>query len=193
MNTAKILHNTAMEFYDLAKIAKAKGKVLAHDDYLQKAYTLDKEAALKMQSGVDDDFWKYVYVRSAGWLAYQCGQFEEAKSLAIIGLSGKPPAIEKAQLQELLSLTGKQLNIKKKASFTSNKNELEISGILASADLDEGKIKIRENGKRKYRVVHVAKDLIQNIVRLYMGEIVRIEASLNEKNLVVLKTIRLAA
>jgi len=38
MNTAKILHNTAMEFYDLAKIAKAKGKVLAHDDYLQKAY-----------------------------------------------------------------------------------------------------------------------------------------------------------
>ena len=63
MNTAQFLHDAAMEFYDLARIAKAKGKPDAHDDYLRKAYTLDKEAALKKQSDTEDGFWKHVYAR----------------------------------------------------------------------------------------------------------------------------------
>ena len=48
MNTTHDLHNAAMEFYDLANIAKAKGKMQVYEDYIRKAYALDKEAALKI-------------------------------------------------------------------------------------------------------------------------------------------------
>jgi hypothetical protein len=190
MNTAQFLHDAAMEFYDLARIAKAKGKPDVYDDYLRKAYTLDKEAALKKQSDLEDRFWKHVYARSAGWLAFQLGNFEEARLFAAIGLAGKPPAHEKTQLQELVKMLPEK-PLPKVADFPTD--SVFISGILASANLDEGEIKIRENGKKKYRTISVPKDFIQNIGRFYLGEMVEIEASPLENNQSTLRQIRRAA
>jgi hypothetical protein len=190
MNTIHVLHNAAMEFYDLAKIAKAKGKSKVYEDYLQKAYVLDKEAALKMQSEPDESNWKYIFARSAGWLAFHCGNYEEARIFAELGLSGNPPVQEKSQLTALLEALSE---IENPSLLPDEKGDLHISGILASANLDDGEIKIRENGKKKYRTISVSKEFIQNIARFYLGELVEIEASEAEGNRIILKHIKRAA
>lgn len=80
MNTATMLHRTAMEFYDLASIYKAKGQKENFEDYRTRAWLLEKEAALQMLAEPEDFTFKYLIIRSAGQLGYDIGVYEEAKT-----------------------------------------------------------------------------------------------------------------
>lgn len=62
MNVADILHDTAMEYYDLGKIAKIKGNHSVYLDYLHKAYIISKEAAIKKQQDVEDQL-EYLLIK----------------------------------------------------------------------------------------------------------------------------------
>ena len=102
MTAADILHDSAMDYYDLGKIAKAKGKISVYQDYLNRAYILSKEAAIKKQQDTEDKFWKYIYLRNAAWLAVDCKKWEEAQRLAEFGLQGSPSPTEEKQFKEIL-------------------------------------------------------------------------------------------
>lgn len=82
MSIIKILHDTAMEFYDQAKLSKIKGQQTEHDVLLKKAFLLEREAALKMPMEEANNYWQYMLIRSASSLAFQCKEYEQALQFA---------------------------------------------------------------------------------------------------------------
>ena len=79
-NIAIALHQEAMDLYDFGKIKKAKGgSEAAYLQDMQKAFILDFQAALLIQNVVGEEIRYAAYPRSAGWLAYKCGRFIEAR------------------------------------------------------------------------------------------------------------------
>ena len=191
MNTADILHDTAMDYYDLGKIAKAKGKNKVYEDYINKAFVLDKEAAIKKYQDVKDDFWKYVYLRSAAWLALDCGKLMEAEKLAEFGLQGNPPETEMTQFLEIL----KKVKSKNKSS-TINENQhndlLRTIGILTSADTLASFIVIN-GGQPSPLKISVPSGEVDNLVKMYWGKTVEISGVVRKDGKLELKHIKKAA
>ena len=169
MNTADILHDTAMEYYDLGKIAKIKGEEDVYTDYLQKAYLLNKEAALQKQLDAEDTFWKYVYLRSAAWLAIDCEKWIEAQTLATIGLQGTPPPTEKVQLEAILEKVTANLPAKTQVALAPNAQP--FLGILTSVDSVNACIVIN-GGTANALKMKVATDQVDELVKLFWGKIV---------------------
>ena len=188
MNAAKILHDTAMDFYALAKIAKAKGNVQSHDEYMEKALVIEKEAALKLPDGTADDFWPYAYLRSAAWMAFHLKQFDEAKMLVQLALTGQPSPFEKERLDEI---------IKAMDSTTSEENhppailnQQTVTGFLISIDLSERQLIIQLNDK-KYRHLIFPQSL--QIAPYLLGHLVTIQLEEEIKGKSIVQQIRLAA
>lgn len=171
MNTATMLHRTAMEFYDLAGIYKAKGQSEFFDDYQTRAWLLEKEAALQMLTQREDYTFKYLVIASAGRLGYHVGSYEEAKKILELGLLGNPSIAEKYQMETLLNQIIEKIN----TPTQSKLNVLTISGTLTVADIENNKIKIRENGKKRLRSITVETEMIKNVLRFYLGEWVTIQ------------------
>lgn len=191
MNISKILHDSATQYFDMAKIAKIKsGDIKTHDEYLNRAYFLEKEAALKMESNDENNYWQYMLIRSAAWLAFKCKKYEDALNLAKWGLHSNPPEYERQKLEELWKELKKHLSKMPKMPDTKTR----FYGILSSADIDDGKIKIRkeENGREEYQIIFVSKDLIQK-VGSYLGIAVEVDTQENEKGVFVLQNIKPAA
>ena len=101
MNAAKILHETAMGFYDMAKISKAKGNLQTHREYMEKALIIEKEGALKLPEPDAGAFWPYAYLPSAAWMAFHIEKFEEARVLVQLALIGNPTPYERERLREI--------------------------------------------------------------------------------------------
>lgn len=98
---ANKIHEVAMELADLADIARLKGNKVEQVEHLKLAYLFEKEAALKLQSEPDDNEWKFLFLKSAGWLACQLGWYREALELAELGLKGKTTGVAQHHLEEL--------------------------------------------------------------------------------------------
>lgn len=191
MNAADILHDTAMNYYDLGKIAKAKGNPEVYQDYLSKAFVLDKEAAIKKYQEGTDVFWKYVYLRSAAWLAIDCQKWEDAEILATLGLHGKPPLTEKKQFEEIL----KTIKDKRKASKTPKKvkaNWQEVVGIFTSADAANSFI-IINGGQPSAMKIFVSSEKVDELVKLFWGTTVEVSGEVKKDGHLVLEKIRKAA
>lgn len=184
MTTAAIFYDAAMEYYDLGKIAKAKEKHELYEKYLEKAYALSKEAALKAQVHPNDDYWKYVYTRNAAYLAIERDQLEVAESLITIGLSGTPPIAEKVQLESALNQITDRLRNQK-----TSRDHLSIAGILVSLDIETNTVKIRQISTGENHTFQVAKSLLSEIASMYFGRMVKVSAT--ETN--ILQAIHLAA
>ena len=131
MNLIKVLHETAMEFVDFADRAKNKGDMSTYTNLINKAYLLEKEAALKLfYSGNEKNkFWKFILLRSAGWLALQAGNQEQAAYFATLGLNNQPPEDLKGQFEELLT----QL---KTTSDDKPLMTIQLKGILTQANAE---------------------------------------------------------
>lgn len=166
MKTADVLYDTAMDYYDLGKIAKAKGKLSIYHDYLNKAYILSKEAAIKKQQEKENTLWKYVYLRSAAWLALDCKKWKEAEKLALFGLQGTPPPTEANQFKEILKKIGKK---KTKQSVKENKETRSFMGILTSADIAKSYIVINGDKPTELKIWVTSQD-VNDLVKLYWGE-----------------------
>ena len=188
MDKAQILHRAAMDFYDIGRVARAKGKQEIFDEYLPIAFVLEKEAAYLMQTISDDSLWKSSYARSAAWIAVECGLFEEAKKLAQLGLSASPPSHEKFELEEVLKKANEKIINYNEANF----NNFQIKGTLTAINVDKGQILIRENGKKEYQVVILPENYDHRFIGTLIGRLVEIKAKKN-KQYFILENIRLAA
>ena len=191
MDSVKIIHEAAMEYYDLARRAKSKGDSLAWEDYILKAFVLEKEAALTMPEQPNNYMWRYILLRSAAWLAYQSSAYKEATSLAHLGLSGNPPSIEKNKLTQLLVKI--QQKTKQQATKPKEKNQIQISGLLSSVDLLKGNIHISQPGTGQQTYIKVSNERIREIARLFIGDLVHILIKENVEGVKYLEDIKRAA
>jgi hypothetical protein len=176
MINAQVIHEAAMEYYDMANIAKNKGKLNVYQEHLQKAYVLEKEAALTMPEQPHNFMWRYILLRSAGWLAFHCGNFEEANNLAQVGLAGNPPEQERSEFEKL-SAAALEKTVPEIAQ-TVKEDFWKFSGYLASADMLLGQIVVK--GNDQFYTFDVSKEEIRALARLYLGDIVQIKASKNQ-------------
>lgn len=189
MNTAKILHDASIDMVIEANKAKAKGDNKLYNELLFKAFTLEKEAALKVQFDVNDEFWRFVLIRSAAWLAFNCGKYEEAIALISLGRSGKPPHSVLNEFVELEKVLNEKYSLSNAANYN---NKWQIIGVLTSANRNKCEIKIQQSTEDTFTVL-VPENLIEEIVKMYWGEAVKIEAEKTEKGMVRLKDIKRAA
>lgn len=183
MNTATVLHRTAMELYDLADIYKAKGETKSFDDYKNRAWLLEYEAALQVLSEPKDFTFKYLIINSAGKLGFEVGAYEAAKKILELGLTHHPNRLLKIEMEHLLH----QLNEK-----IETKNDVEtdvILGTLTSADVEQNNISIRESSSQQIRSIDVPLNMIKEVVRYYLGEFVTIQLDKDDSGVWLLKKI----
>lgn len=181
------MHEFAMELADLADIAKIRGKQDLYKKNLEQAYVLEREAAMRLRDAPNDFEWKYLYLKSAGWLAYQLGKYHEALVLVDLGLKSNPTGIALHQLQELQQTLQQQLSKKEDTAY-KNKN---LVGFLASADVEQEQIKVKGSNE-KYLTIKTTKERIQNIVRYLIGEKVNIDLTRHENGILTLNHIQKA-
>lgn len=185
MKSAETLHNAAMEFYELGKIAKVKGRKEVHEEYLEKAYVIAIEAGLRCQIEFEEtDPLKAVYLRSISWLAFDAKKYEEAYHWANIALNIVPNSYEEVSLEKLL------LKINAKIQRTELMTSLQ--GIITSFDLEQHNIHLRQNQK-EHITIGLVNSYYYNIIPFYIGKSVEVEVDNNDKNQLVLKRLRLAA
>lgn len=184
---SSMIHNVAMEAADFANLARMRGNQEEHQKQLQLAFILDKAAALRLQSEPDENEWKFLFLSSAGWLAYKLELYVEAAQLVELGLKGKSDGIALYRLQELQTAVKEKMgeDYKLKKDTISNPNLL--YGMLASADVEQEEVKIKENGKPKYRIIKASKEMIQTVARYLIGEFVEINALVNKDGGLILK------
>jgi hypothetical protein len=180
------MHDMAMEFYDQAKLSKIKGQEEEYNQLLQKAYLVEREAALKMPAEESDNYWQYMLIRSAAHLAHQCGEYKQALQLVYWGLAGHPPVYEKTHLENLL----KELTANSSKEVTSASQKI-LYGILSAADLDSGQITIRSIENEQLRVINISKTMIQKTARYLIGEVIRVEGKVSDNGGVIVERIRL--
>jgi len=103
MQAIKDLHETAMEFVDFATRAKSRGDLSSYNHFIEQAFLLEKEATIKMyyHPKCKTKTWRYILLRSAGWLAFQAGKKEDAAYLVQLGLNAQPPNHVKEGFYEL--------------------------------------------------------------------------------------------
>lgn len=199
MNLIKVLHETAMEFVDFADRAKNKGDLSTYSTLIKKAYVLEKEAALKMfyQYEKEAILWRFILLRSAGWLALQAGKETEAAYFAELGLNNQPPNNLKQQFNELLTQL-KPFSSDKAASSKGEDNQnnempIQIKGILTQANAGQKEIYLQDPESHQIYLIHVPANLINDIVKSYWSALVTIDAKTNPLGVITLEKIQLAA
>ena len=94
------LHEQAMDWADKARTARRANDDDEHDRLMQRAFELEKQAALMIQSEESEPT-RSVLHRSAASLAYKCKMYREAEWLVSRALSGNPPGEIMGELRRL--------------------------------------------------------------------------------------------
>lgn len=177
----KVLHDKAMEFVDESKLAKMEGNISAAKSFLEKAFFLEKEAALMTPTNENNSFAKYLYLRSAAYLAYESGYLLDALQFTLLGLSGKPPTYVKKQLESL-----QQKLHSKNASF-------QLIGLFTQANAKNNIITVEDETSQQIYLIQVPTEQIQEIVKNFWSAKVTIDAKVSKAGVVLLENIRAAA
>lgn len=102
MSTTTELHQDAMRHAEQAELAwwhnhNSKALFLA-----RRAFARERAAALQCISEGAEQPSTAVLLRSAAWLALECGEVQEARRLAQLGLARKPPPKIADELRDVL-------------------------------------------------------------------------------------------
>ncbi len=186
MNIAKVLHTQAMELADEALLAQMEGNSKAAQTFFQKAFWLEKEAAVDYGAEIADELIRFLYLRGAAFLAFKAGNINEAEQLVNVTLSKNPPHFIREQLKDLTK------QIKSTKGTIKNSKTIHLVGILMDAYGGENKIKI-QNSIDDYLIIFVPHHLLEKVVTAYWMKKVEVEASSNSKGIIVLKKIKLVA
>lgn len=100
------LHHEAMAALDESTLSKRRGRPVEAERFLCRAKELEVQAARAVSLG--NEPMRSVLFRSAATLALDVGELQEARSLAMEGLSGGPPEeIEKELVTLITQIDGK--------------------------------------------------------------------------------------
>ena len=134
------LHEQAMEWADKARFARRAQDDATHDNLMQKAFELEKQAALMIKSEESEPT-RSVLHRSAASMAYRCKKYREAEWLISRALSGNPPTEIISELRRLSRKVHFQLRLEEKdvsvseQEFSMNLDGNQIIEGLAPVDL----------------------------------------------------------
>lgn len=103
------IHNDAMKLAEEAFLLKRKGEVDKAKEFSEKAFVLEKQAALQAKEKQAGEPTESVLCRSAAALAVDCELYEEGKNLVLKGLEGNPPLEIANELFELYISIQKKL------------------------------------------------------------------------------------
>ena len=180
------IHNTAMDLSDLARVKKVKEGEAVYRQYLTAAYELELYAVSKIEENNDtnDQLWRAILLKSAGWLAYKYGYLEQAKRLADKGLSIKT---NRYVLDKISAL---KITIEQGLKTQLPNNYHAYYGFLTAANILTNQITLQENNQ--VLTLNVPENIMKQIARLFLGTTVEIEAT-ETNGKVVLEAIRPAA
>jgi len=186
MNLERNIHSKAMEFMMFAKMGKAKGlpEREIKDAYFT-AFLLEKKAIERADS--EDDFTKFILMRSAATLAYKADLLEESKILVVQCKAENPPTWIIEQLDEILDLVTKEEQKK------SAKIPLQLEGIITNVSLDDNQITIQESTAKDKIPILIPSNRLTDIVKTYWSQKVQILVRKTVTGLMILEDIKVAA
>lgn len=102
MRSAKELHNQAMDIVENAVLKRIRGNAESTSKLYAEALELELEAIAKLEKGrqIEEPTWSVMH-RSAGWMAYNSGQYRRAEKLASKALAGNPDPEIAEELRDL--------------------------------------------------------------------------------------------
>lgn len=109
MNQIQDLHKQAMDFAEMAQVAKLKGDSVLALQLSRQAFEKERLAAELIVNNLAAEPTRSVLHRSAATLAIDCGEISAAERLIAIALSGNPPQEIAEELKDLFV----QVNIDK--------------------------------------------------------------------------------
>ncbi|WP_414545241.1 hypothetical protein [Nostoc sp. CCY0012] len=109
MNQIQNLHKQAMDFAEMAQVAKLKGDSVLALQLSRQAFEKERLAAELIVNNLVAEPTRSVLHRSAATLAIDCGEIAAAERLIAVALSGNPPQEIAEELKDLFV----QINIDK--------------------------------------------------------------------------------
>ncbi|MBE9050800.1 hypothetical protein IQ243_10315 [Nostocales cyanobacterium LEGE 11386] len=109
MNQIQDLHKQAMDFAEMAQVAKLKGDSVLALQLSRQAFEKERLAAELIINNLEAEPTRSVLHRSAATLAIDCGEIAAAERLIAVALSGNPPQEIAEELKDLFV----QINIDK--------------------------------------------------------------------------------
>ena len=120
------LHNHSMDLAETAVVARLQGDDEKAATLFQQAFELELKAAETLRSQLEVEPTRSILYRSAASLALDCGDWQQAEHLIVIGLSGYPPTEIADEMRDLLrqTLFARRLEIK---GLVLSPNDITIS------------------------------------------------------------------
>ena len=109
MNQIHEIHQQAMDFAEMAEVAKLRGDLASASQLFRQAFEKERLAAELIASHLEAEPTRSVLHRSAASLAIDCNEIHAAERLIAIALSGNPPQEIAEELKDLFI----QINIHK--------------------------------------------------------------------------------
>lgn len=181
------LHNKAIEFADEGLLAQKRGDADVAQSFFQKAFLLEKEAALATILNEENKLFYAILYRSAATLALDCGNIWEAEFLVNTALTQEISAGIKKQLIDL-----KQKIIHRKKDFISQAN-IELVGVIIGADTPNSEIKLLDNKDKLFYKIFVPQNQIHQIVQSFWAKQVQISGKKDKRGIVFLEQIKQVA
>ena len=107
---ARVVHRAAMDYVVQAQMMLMRREPDQARELYRRALPLEMAAIdrLSLQSSAETEPTRSVLHRSAGWIAYHCGQYRQAVELADAGLAHDTPADLAQELRELRDMASRQ-------------------------------------------------------------------------------------
>lgn len=188
MSITRALHETAMEYADRASLARLKGDgERVEQEFFQKAFELEREAALQMPLDVVDHVPRSILLRSTAALAYKAGLYAEAEKFVRLCLSDNPPDFIVKELNDIQEALSESRNASRKSA------PLYIEGVLTDINSRENEIIMEDSDNHKISVMVMPRQVLFDIVQKYWSKKVSIQAHQTPHGVMVLEKISAAA
>ncbi len=102
MRSAKELHDEAMDLVENAVLERLRGNAESTSKLYARALELELDAISELEKSgrVEEPTWSVMH-RSAGWMAFNSGQYRKAEKLASKALAGNPHPEIAEELRDL--------------------------------------------------------------------------------------------
>ncbi len=187
MKLAEITFMQGEGFAEQADIAKVKRLPVDYKALYEKAFLLEKEAALEMSPEDNHPMFRYEMMQSAAALAYKAGKYDDALKTIALCRTFDPDDYTLMRLNELEAL------IRKADAGQPKNGSLRITGILTAANGDEKEIRIRDRESMKVYAFVVPAKMFKEVVKSYWLETVAAVAKISPNGALTLQKISPAA
>lgn len=184
MKQSEILYRQAVSFAEQGDMAKVKRHIVPIDYKLfyEKAFLLEKEAALLMSSDEKYPLSRGEMLKNAVALAYKAGKYEEAQKVAALCRDENLDGYTLIKLEELEKLVLAAL-------VPTHSSSLTVRGLFTSANADDREIKIRDMENQQVYSFIVPANMFKKVVKSYWQDVVSVVGHVSTQGIFTLEKI----